>query len=59
LIAKKVLRKKEFRELEAVFKDEIPPMQVLVPVSHSNEQAPNGVVESLSHNLSRIKLEVT
>jgi hypothetical protein len=48
---------KEFRELEAELGDEVPPMQVQGAMSHSNEEAPNEAVESLSDNLSRIKLE--
>ncbi|TVU21360.1 hypothetical protein EJB05_30990, partial [Eragrostis curvula] len=47
----------EFRALEAELQDEIPHMQVQGPDSHANEEAPDEAVESLTDNLSRIKLE--
>lgn len=47
----------EFRKLEAELQDEIPHIQVQEPMSHSNEESPDEVVESLSNNLSGIKLE--
>nr|CAB3472918.1 unnamed protein product [Digitaria exilis] len=47
----------EFRKLEAELDDEIPHIQVQEPLSHTNEETPDEVVESLSNNLSSIKLE--
>lgn len=47
----------EFRKLEAELQDEIPHIQVQEPVAHSNEESPDEVIESLSNNLSSIKLE--
>ncbi|CAL4950357.1 unnamed protein product [Urochloa decumbens] len=47
----------EFRKLEAELQDEIPHIQVQEPMSHSNEESPDEVVESLSNSLSSIKLE--
>ncbi|KAG2596985.1 uncharacterized protein LOC120706605 [Panicum virgatum] len=47
----------EFRKLETELQDEIPHIQVQEPMSHSNEESPDEVVESLSNNLSGIKLE--
>ncbi|KAF8661873.1 hypothetical protein HU200_056833 [Digitaria exilis] len=47
----------EFRKLEAELEDEIPHIQVQEPLSHTNEETPDEVVESLSNNLSSIKLE--
>ena len=47
----------EFRKLEAELQDEIPHIQVQEPMPHPNEESPDEVVESLSNNLSSIKLE--
>ena len=47
----------EFRKLEAELQDEIPHIEVQEPISHSIEESPDEVVESLSNNLSSIKLE--
>ncbi|RLN23348.1 uncharacterized protein C2845_PM07G07130 [Panicum miliaceum] len=47
----------EFRKLEAELQDEILHIQVQEPMSHPNEESPDEVVESLSNNLSSIKLE--
>ncbi|OEL29253.1 hypothetical protein BAE44_0009728 [Dichanthelium oligosanthes] len=47
----------EFRKLEAELHDKIPHIQVQESMSQSNEESPDDVVESLSNNLSSIKLE--
>ena len=47
----------EFRKLETELQDEIPHIQVQEPMPHPNEESPDEVVESLSNNLSSIKLE--
>ncbi|KAJ1283398.1 hypothetical protein BS78_03G125500 [Paspalum vaginatum] len=47
----------EFRKLEAELQDEIPRIQVEEPTSHSNEESLDEVIESLSQNLSSVKLE--
>ncbi|CAO2207929.1 unnamed protein product [Urochloa humidicola] len=47
----------EFRKLETELQDEIPHIQDQESMSHSNEESPDEVVESLSNSLSSIKLE--
>ncbi|KAL6627734.1 hypothetical protein ACP70R_031460 [Stipagrostis hirtigluma subsp. patula] len=46
----------EFRMLEAELHDEIPHIQVQEPILHVNAEPPDEAVESLTSNLSKIKL---
>ncbi|KAL6598790.1 hypothetical protein ACP70R_046050 [Stipagrostis hirtigluma subsp. patula] len=46
----------EFRMLEAELHDEIPHVQVQEPILHVNAEPPDEAVESLTSNLSKIKL---
>ncbi|NP_001142091.1 uncharacterized LOC100274253 [Zea mays] len=47
----------EFSKLEAELQDDVPHIHVQEPMAPSNEESPDEVVESLSHNMSRIRLE--
>ncbi|EES00603.1 hypothetical protein BDA96_03G142900 [Sorghum bicolor] len=47
----------EFNKLEAELQDDIPHIHVQEPMAPSNKESPDEVVESLSHNMSRIRLE--
>lgn len=47
----------EFSKLEAELQDDIPHIHVQEPMAPSNEESPDEVVESLSHNMSSIRLE--
>ncbi|KAL6849999.1 hypothetical protein ACP4OV_020626 [Aristida adscensionis] len=46
----------EFQKLEAEFQDEIPHIRVQGPILHANAQSPDEAVESLSSNMSNMKL---